>query len=171
MVNNDDSVDFLLMLEKYGLSIFKIFVNGQLIDIEISPIFNCAYFELIEALLKIVNEQKETECFLYDEPTRVGIKMGFSKIGSKNNRIHIKINSFEELYETFISIKQHSKEPKESKLMVEFTMGKNELLIKMYFQLKKIFCLLKDKEYSKDRGKYFPFEEYKRFENKMLEII
>ena len=156
---NDDSIDILLMLEK-GFTILKIFINTQLINILITHAFHNPYEELMKALRGIINGQKETECFLYDEPG--GVKMEFHK--SENNKIRVKINRLEDEYYS-------RKEAKENKIIADFIINEYEFLIKVYFQLKKIFYLLKNKDYSKDRGGRFPFDEYNNFEKTLKKYI
>lgn len=156
-----DDVDFLLTLNKYGWSTFRLYVQDSLFDMAVTHVYNDPYYELISSLTKLMNDKDNVSFILYEEPG--GCRFEFKRLEKRHDIIHVIIEDFVESYE---------EEAKEYDKVADFYMSKRQLILTFYFQLRKTYDLLKDKRYSKNRNEEFPFRHFNDFEafiyNKIL---
>ncbi|WP_224994603.1 hypothetical protein [Cesiribacter sp. SM1] len=159
-IQETDDIDILLTLHPHGWSSCCIYVRDFKYEIIISHVFSDPYFDFIRALSSIINNQDHTDLVWYGEPG--GEKIEISRLKDKKDKVAITISSFQESF---------GEEVKEYKKAAVFQMQVRQLILISYYQLKKIFQLLKDSEYSKNRHQDFPFQEYLKFEKLAQEYL
>ncbi|RDC61448.1 hypothetical protein [Adhaeribacter pallidiroseus] len=159
-MEDDYDIDILLTLNPHGWSTCWIIKERKNFELVISHVFGDPYFDLIQALTGLINNKEEVTFFWYREPG--GEKIEISRIKERRHEVRVLISGFQESFEEAI---------KDFKPTVEFQIKLKQLIIIMYFQLRKTFVLLKDKEYSKNRPNSFPFEEYMKFEKLASEYL
>lgn len=148
-----DNIDILLTLNPHGWSSCFLFVRDKTFEFAITHIFSDPYADLIQALSNLVNGQKETSFYFYDEPG--GQRFEIKRIMTQQNKVIVSINEFTELF---------YEEPKQFNLIISFEIKLKQLIAIFYFQLQKTHLLLQDKEFSESRTTNFPFQEFHKFE-------
>lgn len=126
----------------------------------ISHVFGDPYIDFMDALTKLIKGNNNSTFYWYREPG--GEKFEIKRLFEGRDKVCVSITGFNESYEFEI---------KEYKKIVEFEIKLKNLLTVAYFQLKKTFLLLKDKDYAKDRQKDFPFEDFIKFEQIVKEFL
>jgi len=159
-MKNTDDIDLFLTLHPHGWSTCWIYVNREKFELIISHVFGDPYLDFIIALSHLINKQNEVTFFWYSEPGGQRIKI--KRIKEHQHIINITVAGFHNYFE---------EEIKDLNKTVEFEIKEKAFLTISYLQLKKIHLLLKDKSYAKERGREFPFREFKQFEIKVKEYL
>jgi hypothetical protein len=147
-----DDIDFVLTLGKHGWSTGWIFVNDVPHELTITHVFGNPYFDLIQALLGLMEGKEQVSFFWYGEPG--GNKIEITRLKSEQHKVRVDVNEFRDSF---------GDEIKEFEKIIGFEIKLRGLVTLCYLQLKKTFLLMKDREYAEDRGG-FPFDEFKKFE-------
>ena len=148
-----DNIDILLTLNPHGWSSCFLFVRDKTFEFVITHVFSDPYSDLIQALSNLISGQKDTTFYWYGEPG--GHRFEIKKLMTQQDKVIVSINEFSELiYE----------EPKEYELTVTFEIKWRQLIAIFYLQLQKTHFLLRDKQFSENRAKNFPFQEFHKFE-------
>lgn len=155
-----NDIDFILTLHPHGWSTCWIVIHGDKYELIISHVFGDPYIDFMEALTKLIKGNNNSTFYWYREPG--GEKFEIKRLSDRRDKVCVSITGFNESY---------GSEIKDYKKTVEFEIKLENLLIVAYFQLKKIFLLLKDKDYAKDRQKDFPFEDFIKFEQIVKEFL
>lgn len=153
-MNSIDIIDLSLILHPNGWSSCRIIMDTSHTDIIISHVFSDPYYDLIYAIEKVINKESEFSFYWYGEPG--GEKLKFTRIKNDTNIIKIEILGFTESY---------GEEIKNYNQTLTFFIKEHQFVILFYLQLKKIFLLLKDNEYAKNRQNDFPFQEFKKLDS------
>ncbi|TAE69513.1 MAG: hypothetical protein EAZ85_12915 [Bacteroidetes bacterium] len=152
MEQNDD-IDILLTLNPNGWSSCFLFVRNKVFDFAITHVFSDPYLDLIQALANLIRGEKDTTFYWYCE--QGGYKFEIKKLMTQQDTVIVSINEFSELFYS---------EPKEYELIVTFEIKLKQLITIFYLQLQKTYFLLRDKQFSENRAKNFPFQEFHKFE-------
>lgn len=152
MEQNDD-IDLLLTLNPNGWSTFFLFVKDKTIIFSITHVFGDPYSDLIRALSRLINGEKNASFFWYAEPG--GHRIELQKIMIRQHKVILTISEFQESF---------GNEPKEFELKIEFELKLKQLITLFYLQLYKTHVLLRDSEFAKKRKNDFPFLEFHQFE-------
>lgn len=159
MLEKTDDIDLFLTLHPNRWSSCWIYVNGKNFELAITHVFGNPYSDFISALSRLIDGHKEVSFFWYREPG--GERIEIKRIKDQH-MINITVDRF---YESF------GEEIKDFEKTVDFEIKQKAFLCIAYLQLKKIELLLKDKTYAKERGREFPFTEFKKFELKAKEYL
>lgn len=143
----EDNIDFLLILNKHGWSTFLLNLNGAIHEISISSVLSEPLYDVTKLLLSLLDNEDEVTMHLFDEP-------GWSifRISRDKTQRHIL------LVEIGISA---DRDGCQYEKMVDFRIKQKQFLIILFYQLKKIFHLLSEKSFAKDREGEFPYDYYK----------
>ncbi|MFR1814460.1 hypothetical protein [Dysgonomonas capnocytophagoides] len=147
------NIDLLLTLHPHGWSLAHISINAELLEYDISHIFNDPYSDTIDALLSLI---KGNESFFYWFSEPFGIKVELKKADSNELIIFMIYDINKEFYEEI--------EDKDLIFIKSFEVNLKQLLVLFYYQFKKTCVLLENKEYAMDRSKDFPFQKFRQFE-------
>lgn len=116
--------------------------------------------ECMNSLLRMINGQKESRFKWYDEPG--GERITLREQPTQKNLIDFIVEEFT----TDFGVSND--DYKES---LRFSISKKLLVTMFYYEFKKIFELMKDKNYSKNRNSDFPFQSFKTFEEQVVEYL
>lgn len=155
-----DDIDLMLILNPHGWTTCFISIKNEIFELEISQVFGDPFYDLMESLMNIIDNEKETEFNWYGEPG--GNRITISKLMTQQNKANILIEEFEESF---------GKEVKNYEPKMSFEIKIKHLLILFYNQLKKIEMLMKDTEYAVKRKNNFPNKQFHKFEIKYKEFI
>ena len=154
-------IDLLLSLCPHGWSLARFTIGYEILEFDISHIFNDPYADTMDALLDIMKGQ-DSSFFWFSEP--LGIKVEL-KIGD-DNLIYFSIFDIEKEFYHYQEFKDE-----DLKLMKSFKTNFRQLLVLFYYQFKKTCILLEDKEYSANRSKDFPYQKFKEFEKQIINYL
>lgn len=155
-----DDINLALMMNPHGWSTCFIYVRGKSYVLTITHVFNDPYEVFIHSLISLMNGQKSTEFFWYDEPG--GEKIEITRLDSHHDAVLVDIHGF---YDGF------GEAPEDFERTVSFEIKLKSLLTISYMQLKKTFQLLKERSYAKDRGSKFPFQKFAEFEKAVAAFL
>ncbi|WP_338792576.1 hypothetical protein [Bernardetia sp. MNP-M8] len=159
-IEQTDNIDILLTLNSHGWSSCFLFIRNKTFEFTITHVFSEPYLDLIQALSNLINGQKDITFYWYGEPG--GCRFEINKIMTQQDKVIVSINEFgESFYE----------EPKKYDLMVTFEIKVKQLISIFYFQLQKTHFLLQDKQFSENRQKDFPFQEFHKFEKTVKQFL
>ena len=155
-----DDIDLFLTLHPHGWSTCWIYVNDKKVELTVTHVFGDPYYDFMQSLSQLMDNQKETTFFWYGEPG--GEKIEMKRIQDRQHMINVKIDGF---YETY------GEEIKDFEKTIEFEIREKQLITVAYYQLKKNETLLKEKSFASDRGGDFPFRDFILFENKVKNYL
>ncbi|MBK7885260.1 MAG: hypothetical protein IPJ81_16880 [Chitinophagaceae bacterium] len=144
-------VDFLYNLNGSGWSQCKLFLETAEISIFNTHIFNNPIEELISAINKILKGEENVSFIWHREPGGHSWKIVKDK---KADILNITIDKFS------------GDEIRNTETLVEFKIKVRQFIILVYYQMKKIAELLKDKSYNSqgNRNEDFPFAIFTEME-------
>jgi hypothetical protein len=119
----------------------------------ITHVFGDPIYNFISSLIGLLEGKDEVSFIWYGEPG--------------GNAWHIKRNR-QEKHKAIITIYEFGEsfgdEIKEMDRILEFEMKIQQFVLIGYYQMKKLFALLKGKAYASDRQSKFPFELFKKLD-------
>lgn len=148
-----DDIDILLTLNGHGWSSCFLYAKGKTFEFTITHVFNDPYSDLIQALSNLINGEKEVTFYFYGEPG--GQRFDVNKIMTQQDIVKVSIKEFAELF---------YEKNKKYNLTITFEIKLKQLITILYLQLQKTHFLLRDKYFSENRAKDFPFLEFYNFE-------
>lgn len=156
-MEQQDDIDILLTLNPHGWSTCLFFIKEKTVEYSITHIFGDPYFDLMKAISDLIKGEESATFFWYGEPG--GEKIEMTKIKDQQHKIIVTSESFDgDFYE----------EPKAFELTVKFEIKLKQIVTLFYFQLKKTYTLLKDRQFAENRANDFPFQEFQNFERLVL---
>lgn len=158
MKQNDD-IEIMLTLNPHGWSTCLIIVNGKITELSITHVFGDPYYDLIRALIDLLNGKENVVFFLFGEPG--GEKVEITRIKTQQHKVQVTINGFPESF---------GEEIKEFYQTTEFEIKLRQFLSIFYFQLKKTAVLMQEQAFAKTRD-YFPYNDFYEFESLLKEYL
>ena len=156
-MNETDNIDLMWTLESHGWSTITLFIDDKIHRFEISHCFGDPLSELIQITINLIDKSTQEVACWYSEPG--GHRWSFSRDPENQHKINIEIEEIlDEVYE----------EIKNTETVLKFTIKESQLVQLFMTQMDKIFELLKDKQYAKDRQSDFPFDIYKKLKNNTI---
>lgn len=159
-MNKTDDIDFLLTLHPNGWSTCRFLVGGQEIVITITHVFGDAYYDVMKSLSQLMKKEKETSFVFYGEPG--GLRVSMKRVMDRRHMIFVTIEDFAESF---------GEEIKGFEETIQFEIKEKQLVILVYYQLKKIVMLMKERSFSEKRGGDFPFRIFADFEIQAKEYL
>jgi hypothetical protein len=149
-----DNIDILYILEPHGWSTCILCIGDKIHTIDsISHAFADPMEDLVSATISLLKGTSEIEFIWWHEPG--GTQW---KIVRNNDERHKAIVTVEELSSSYgDSIIQ-------GKILAEFEIKINHFSTLIYYQMKKIETLLKEKSFEKNRSGEFPYAEFRKLE-------
>jgi hypothetical protein len=148
-----DEIDYIYTLRQHGWSTCILYIDGQKYEIIITHVFGDPIYDFISGLIGLLEGKDEVSFIWYGEPG--------------GNAWHIKRNR-QEKHKAIFTIDEfgesYGEEIKEMDRVVEFEMKIQQFVLIGYYQMKKLFVLLKEKSYASNRQSEFPFELFKKLE-------
>jgi len=159
-------VNISYYLDEHGWSSCWIYANDKLYEVSITHIYpEDPIEECINALVGIINGEVERKFNWYGEPG--GDQIIIREISTDNNKVKFSVIGFSEEYGDYIG----DLAAKSEKTETEFEIKKIQLIRIFYFEFKKIFELMKDKQFEENRKNDFPFKRFREFEPLALKYI
>lgn len=152
-----DDIDFSIQLHKHGWTTFAFWQKSKCYDITISSVLSSPVYDFTNMLLSLLNKENNIAISWFLEPGWSIFKI--SRNMKMQHLIRIEIGE---------SIDQ---EGNGYEKMLEFEIKQKQFIIVGFFQLKKIFNLLQDTHFLKNRENNFPFEAYQKLSARISELI
>jgi hypothetical protein len=149
-----DDIDILYILAPHGWSTCILYIGGITHLLCISHVFGDPLYDLISATISILKGTSEVEFTWWDEPG--GNRWKIVRNREKHHQVVITITEFSSSYGDLIT---------EGKVIVEFEIKVSHFATLIYYQIKKIEALLREKSFEKDRAGEFPYAEFLRLES------
>jgi len=149
----DDNIDFSLTLHKHGWTTFLLNINGAIYEIVISSALSSPFYDIKNLLLALLNNEDEIRIKWFEEPGWSVIRV--TRGNTERHILSVEVGS---------CIDQQGNDYKK---VVDFKIKFKQLLVIMFYQLKKNYHLLTEKSFAKEREKEFSYELY----NKLVEKI
>jgi hypothetical protein len=119
----------------------------------ITHVFDDPLYEFISCLIRLLEGKDEVSFIWYGEPGGIAWRV-YRNRQEKHNAVFV-LDDFRESY---------GEEIKKMDRKVEFEMNIQQFVLIGYYQMKKLFALLKEKSYAIDRQSEFPFELFWKME-------
>jgi hypothetical protein len=145
-----DDIDFSLILHKHGWTTFFFYVDKKCYEILISGVFSDPFYDFMNLLISLLNNENEVNIQCLGEPGGYEIKIIRNK--TQRHLLNIKINDFE--YDVVTKVATNKSE------LVSFEIKQKQFLIIGFSQLKKTYCLLQEQSFANDRRSEFPYHLY-----------
>ncbi|MFC6381564.1 hypothetical protein [Psychrobacter glacincola] len=153
-------------LAPYGWSVCWFYKDGRSYEVNISHSFgDDPMVVCMQSLMKIMKGDKSTSFVWYGEPG--GNLVILNEIENLSKDVYIKVIDIEVNYGQELNFEELAK----GRAELEFQINKIQLVRMLYYEFKKIFELMKGKEFSLTRKDEFPFKEFDEFEKTALEYI
>ncbi|NLU96474.1 hypothetical protein [Chitinophaga sp. Ak27] len=149
----DDNIDFSLTLHKHGWTTFLLNVNGAIHVIVISSVLSSPVYDITNLLLALLNNEDEIRINWFEEP-------GWSVIRVTRSRTERHILSVE----VGTCIDQQGNDYRK---IVDFKIKFKQLLVILFYQLKKNYHLLTEKSFADGRKSEFPYQLYSKLIKKI----
>jgi hypothetical protein len=153
-----DDIDYVYTLHQHGWSTYVLYIDGEKYEMVITHVFGDPIYDFISCLIGLLEGKDEVSFIWYGEPG--------------GNIWHIKRNRQEKHKATFTIDdfgESYGESIKETDRVVVFEMKIQQFVLIGYYQMKKVFSLLKEKSYAANRQGEFPFEQFKKLET-LLEV-
>lgn len=150
------------ILEEHGWSTCLIYLDEKIYEVTITHIFSMhpPIESCIQSLLSIMNGETKSSFYWYGESG--GEKICLTEVDKQKNKLKITAIDCESFFEDKDEV---------DKVFFEFYVSKKELITHFYFEFKKISVLMKNKNYENNRGGEFPFQIFRKFEDKVLTYL
>jgi hypothetical protein len=157
--NNRDDVDILYVLETHGWSTCLLYVGDTTHSIDsISHAFGDPIGDLISATISLLKGASEVEFVWWHEPG--GTQW---KIVRSNNGHH-------KIIVTVIKLSSDYGDPiTQETILAKFEIKVSHFSTIIYYQMKKISALLKEKSYEINRSGEFSYADFRKLESFFLE--
>jgi hypothetical protein len=157
MYDRDDVIDFLYILEPHGGSTCILYVGVLTYTFDISHVFGDPIYDAIEATIQILKGASEVEFIWWGKPG--GNRWKIVRNKDREHQISIVVTEFSASYGELI---------KDETIVIEFEIKISHFSTLVYYQMKKISVLLKDKSFEKNRSSEFPYAEFHKLESLFL---
>jgi hypothetical protein len=152
-----DDIDILYMLEPHGGSTCILYVRDTMHSLWISHVFGDPIYDLISATISLLKGALEVEFIWWGEP------------GGNQWRI---IRSKDECHKIAVTVTKLSSDYGhpiiQQEVIAEFEIKVTHFATLVYYQMKKIETLLKEKSFEKNRSGEFPYAEFHKLESLFL---
>lgn len=145
--NMEDNIDFLLTLRKHGWTDFLLDINGVSHRIVISSVLSSPMYDITNMLLALLNNEDEIILEWFEEPGWSILRVTREK--TERHIISMELGSADDQYGAGY------------KKIVTFEIQLKQLLVTLFYQLKKAYHLLTQKGFAKEREEEFPYERYR----------
>ena len=145
-----DDIDFSLILHPHGWSTFLLSINRKAYEIEISGALSDPFYDFTSLLLSLLNNEEEVTIKWLGEPSGTKIHIVRNKV--QRHLLDVIVINFDyDLATGAISNKSE---------LVSFEIKQKQFLTIGFYQLKKTYYLLQEKNFAKDRKSEFPYDLY-----------
>jgi ABC-type uncharacterized transport system permease subunit len=151
---NGDDVDLLYVLSPHGWSTCILFVDKYTYELIISHAFGDPIGDFIEAIIALLKGASSVEVIWWDEPG--GSRWRMTRNSDQKHLVQITIT---ELYSSY------GDEILQEKPLIEFEIKISHFSTLVYYQMKKIATLLKEKSFDKNRSGEFPYASFRALES------
>ncbi|MCW3464761.1 hypothetical protein [Chitinophaga nivalis] len=149
----DDNIDFSLMLHKHGWITFLINVDGVIHEILVSSVLSSPVYDITNLLLALLNNEDEISVNWFGEPDWSVIRV--TRGHTERHILSVEVGS---------CIDQQGSDYKK---VVDFKIKFKQLLIILFYQLKKNYHLLTEKSFANGREREFSYELYNKLNKKI----
>lgn len=149
----DDNIDFSFTLHKHGWTTLLLNVNGEIHEIVISSVLSSPVYDITSLLLSLLNNENEININWFEEPGWSVIRV--TRDNTERHILSVEVGS---------SIDQQGNDYKKR---VDFKIKFKQLLVIMFYELKKNYHLLSEKSFAEGREKEFPYEFYNKLVRKI----
>lgn len=153
-------------LEPHGWSVCWFYKDGRSYGVNISHSFgDDPMVVCMHSLASIMKGEKNTSFIWYGEPG--GNLVIFNEMINLSQNAYIKVIDINVDYGQNLNFEELAK----GRAEIELQINKIQLVRMFYYEFKKIFELMKNKEFASTRKDEFPFKEFAEFEKTALEFI
>jgi hypothetical protein len=150
-----DNIDILCILETHGWSTCILFIGDNIHSINsISHAFGDPIGDLVSATTSLLQGASEVEFIWWHEPG--GTQWKIVRSNDERHKMIVTVRKFLSDYGHPIT---------QDKILVEFEIKISQFSTLIYYQMKKISALLKEKSYEKNRSGEFPYAEFRKLES------
>jgi hypothetical protein len=158
-MKNSDNIDLLYVLEPHGWSNCLLYLDGSVHKTSISYVFGDPIYDCIEAIILLLQGLPEAEFTWCGEPG--GWRWNIARNPKQHHMINITITEFGDSDGTAVI--------RDEEILVEFEIKTRHFATLVYYQMKKISILLKDKSFDKSRSGNFPHAQFAKLEALMIQ--
>ncbi|BAU14722.1 hypothetical protein LEP3755_52730 [Leptolyngbya sp. NIES-3755] len=151
-----DDIDLLYVLSSGGWSTCLLFVNRQIYELDISHSFGNPIGDLIEATVLMMKGDSTVELTWWNEPG--GNRWRMTRNPAKRHLMKVVVTEFPSHY-------SFGDEVAGEIMLVEFEIKINQFAKLVYYQMKKLAALLKEKSFEKNRSGDFPYQAFFKLES------
>ena len=148
-----DDIDYTYVLRTHGWSTCLLCINSRVYEMVISHAFGDPLADFIAVLIGLMEGKNELSFIWYGEPG--GVTWLINRKKEEKHKALFILDEFSESY---------GEEIKQLDRFVAFEMKIQQFVLIGYFQMKKLFFLLKEKKYAESRKSEFPFDHFKELE-------
>ncbi|MBD2311922.1 hypothetical protein H6G20_09655 [Desertifilum sp. FACHB-1129] len=141
-----DDIDLLYVLSPHGWSTCILFVNKHTYELTISHVFGDPIGDFIEATIALLRGALDVEVVWWDEPG--GNRWKMMRNSDQKHRVQITLTEF---------LSSYGDEITQERTLIEFEIKISHFSALVYYQMKKITALLKEKSFEKNRSGEFPY--------------
>lgn len=154
-----DNIDILYVLETHGWSTCILYLRDTTHSIDsISHAFGDPIGDLVSATTSLIKGASEVEFIWWHEPG--GTQWKIVRSNDEHHKIIVSV----------IELSSDCGHPiTQDKILLEFEIKVSHFATLIYYQMKKISALLKEKSYEKNRSGEFPYAEFHKLESFFLE--
>jgi hypothetical protein len=157
--NNRDDVDILYVLETHGWSTCLLYVGDTTHSIDsISHAFGDPIGDLISATISLLKGASEVEFVWWHEPG--GTQWKIVRSNDEHHKIIVTVIELSSDYGDPIT---------QDTILAKFEIKVSHFSTLIYYQMKKISALLKEKSYEKNRSGEFSDADFRKLESFFLE--
>lgn len=148
------NINITYVLDEHGWSSCFFNLDGKIHEISITHIYHKDPIEdCINSLVDVIQGKSITSFLWYGEPG--GYRLKFEEMAFQKHKLKVSIEYFAEDFD---------EEEKTFEKEFDFEIEKEVLITMFYYEFKKIFKLLENKNYAKNRASEFPIEAFKKFQ-------
>ncbi|MCU0540975.1 MAG: hypothetical protein MUE44_02150 [Oscillatoriaceae cyanobacterium Prado104] len=149
-----DEFDLLYVLLPHGWSTCILYLGDRTRELYISHVFGDPIGDFIDATIAILKGASAVEFIWWDEPG--GNRWQIIRNPQQHHQVTVIITEFSSAY---------GKPIDREKILVEFEIKISHFSTVVYFQMKKIAALLREKSFEKNRSGEFPYAEFQKLES------
>ena len=135
----EDDIDLLYILLPHGWSTCILYVGDRIHELLISHVFGDPIGDFIEAIINLLKGATTVEFIWWGEPG--GNRWKITRNPDQHHKVRIVVTDFLSSFGEQIS---------QEKTLVEFEIKVNHFSILVYYQMKKIATLLREKRFEKN---------------------
>jgi hypothetical protein len=150
---NQDDIDLLFVLSYHGWSVCSLYVGGQIHEVLISHTFSDPLSDLIESTSALLKGAETAEFTWWSEPA--GTQWQFARNLDERHKVSVTIADL---------LSDYGRPVIYGKVIVKFEIKISQFSTIVYYQMKKLETLLREKSFEKDRSGEFPYGAFRRLE-------